>query len=937
MSDHPVSLGSRCVRGPDWQWGDQDGGPGNVGTVVILGRAQHPECPPGTVKVVWDNGTSQNYRVGHGGQYDLRLLDNGTSGVLHTNTRCTNCAASPIFGLRWSCSSCHSVHLCSSCYTANAHDINHAFVRYVVEGDPGVTVGERAKEKLAETYGTYPGAMVERGPDWRFQNQDGGIGTRGVVRDIHGWEGGPGTHPTARSVVSVVWPNQEDNMYCRGHKGQVHIQCILPGRGGKVYHAHLPILGYKQEAPAKRFLIGQFVMVNVDVETLKQMQIGHGGFNPNMMEVVGKRGKVHRITEKGLIRVQYNGNPPLDHRWAINPAALRIVHGHSVGDKVSVTGDRVKVAKYQNPSALESVVGCSGVITLIHSEASYVIDFGEGKVMTIHPGCLEPPKEQDDRLTVNLRCVKAAVSGDQVAVESFLTGSYSKSDFVIIPDNTTITTSLHKAVGKGHLNVVVIILKYRSSLVNDKLEDKTVLQIAAHEGHSMIIDWLMQFGANPALGDQTGDQALHYSAIGGKTEAVLTLVNKGADVNCVNSNRRTALHIAVVNRNVELVSTLLKVGADVNIQDVNGDSPFHLALVHGDHTLIDLLIDGVSFLACNGRGHNSLHIAAVRGDVLALRKILKRDRTIINIVSRDGQPALHLASHSPAALLALTSCPQCDVNIADSKGRTALHEAASKLDVTMVQQLVEVGANVTSQDMLGNTPAHLALIEGKELGHYSNQMDGLLDKHVMDMLPTLGLSQLEKVQVGIVLYLFKQGAGDVANYHNQTVTELLENPEAKKFVQEISLRSLDCQSEHEYAEIAEVPEAGATAAAEVAGPPECLVCSEIVPLVTFLPCTHQVACMDCSLRVKKCLKCGTLVQEKKFDATGEEANKERERLKSLEMKVQDLEDQFLCSICMERRRNVAFLCGHGACEICTEGLDTCHMCRTVIERKIPLY
>ena len=44
--------------------------------------------------------------------------------------------------------------------------------------------------------------------------------------------------------------------------------------------------------------------------------------------------------------------------------------------------------------------------------------------------------------------------------------------------------------------------------------------------------------------------------------------------------------------------------------------------------------------------------------------------------------------------------------------------------------------------------------------------------------------------------------------------------------------------------------------------------------------------------------------------------KERKRL---EQKVQDLEEQFLCGICMERKRNVAFLCGHGACTHCTQG------------------
>ena len=114
----------------------------------------------------------------------------------------------------------------------NAHDNNHTFVRHVTEGDVGVPVGERSKEKSSDIFGTYPGAVVARGPDWRFQNQDGGPGSRGVVKDIHDWNG-TGGQPTSRSVVSVVWANKEDNMYCRGYKGQVYVVYVTPGQGGR--------------------------------------------------------------------------------------------------------------------------------------------------------------------------------------------------------------------------------------------------------------------------------------------------------------------------------------------------------------------------------------------------------------------------------------------------------------------------------------------------------------------------------------------------------------------------------------------------------------------------------------------------------------------------------------------------------------------------------
>jgi len=68
-----------------------------------------------------------------------------------------------------------------------------------------------------------------------------------------------------------------------------------------------------------------------------------------------------------------------------------------------------------------------------------------------------------------------------------------------------------------------------------------------------------------------------------------------------------------------------------------------------------------------------------------------------------------------------------------------------------------------------------------------------------------------------------------------------------------------------------------------------------------------------------------------------EKDKDLERLRYLETRVADLEEANMCSICMERRRNVAFLCGHGACEHCAAPLKTCHMCRKTITKKINLY
>lgn len=118
---------------------------------------------------------------------------------------------------------------------------------------------------------------------------------------------------------------------------------------------------------------------------------------------------------------------------------------------------------------------------------------------------------------------------------------------------------------------------------------------------------------------------------------------------------------------------------------------------------------------------------------------------------------------------------------------------------------------------------------------------------------------------------------------------------------------------------------------QLQAPQECIVCNEICLMVTFEPCYHQICCEDCGLRMKKCLSCSTVI-EKRVAMNGKtllpkesQRQPSADRLRYLESKILEIEETHCCSICMERRRNVAFLCGHSACSKCAETLKTCHM------------
>ena len=58
--------GARVLRGIDWKWRDQDGCPPGEGTVT-------GDLHNGWVDVTWDSGSSNSYRMGAEGKFDLAL------------------------------------------------------------------------------------------------------------------------------------------------------------------------------------------------------------------------------------------------------------------------------------------------------------------------------------------------------------------------------------------------------------------------------------------------------------------------------------------------------------------------------------------------------------------------------------------------------------------------------------------------------------------------------------------------------------------------------------------------------------------------------------------------------------------------------------------------------------------------------------------------
>lgn len=50
--------------------------------------------------------------------------------------------------------------------------------------------------------------------------------------------------------------------------------------------------------------------------------------------------------------------------------------------------------------------------------------------------------------------------------------------------------------------------------MNIKVENKTALQVAAHQGYQNIVILLLNAGADAKIQDEDGDSAYHYAAFG---------------------------------------------------------------------------------------------------------------------------------------------------------------------------------------------------------------------------------------------------------------------------------------------------------------------------------------------------------------------------------------------------------------------------------------
>ena len=120
-------------------------------------------------------------------------------------------------------------------------------------------------------------------------------------------------------------------------------------------------------------------------------------------------------------------------------------------------------------------------------------------------------------------------------------------------------------------DVVDLVTKKGRAIINIRgYSGATPLTVAMRKRATLYVNYLLQNGADPNLGDKNGDTALMIAARLGHLEGISTMITSKAAVDATNRQGETALVIAVQNRHVQAVKRLIEAGASPTLTDNAG-------------------------------------------------------------------------------------------------------------------------------------------------------------------------------------------------------------------------------------------------------------------------------------------------------------------------------------------------------------------------------
>jgi ankyrin repeat protein len=276
-------------------------------------------------------------------------------------------------------------------------------------------------------------------------------------------------------------------------------------------------------------------------------------------------------------------------------------------------------------------------------------------------------------------------------------GHHARKAFVLIPD----VFYFLERKAQVEASSQVLLTRNRWEGYSQNFPKKmTGLHLAAYFGIVLVIERLLEKGADAAAADGYRRTPLHWASRKGHVDVVERLLKNGANIEAADKYGETPLFSASKNGHVNVVKHLLGKGANVEAADQYGETPLYWASKNGHVDLVKLLLEkGADVEAADGRGWTPLFLESKNGHVDAVERLLEKGANSA-AVDKYGETPLHWASengHIDVVKLLLKN--GADVEAADKYGRTAWQGAYEKGHLDIIVLLFEKEINGVPLDV----------------------------------------------------------------------------------------------------------------------------------------------------------------------------------------------------------------------------------------------
>ncbi|KAJ4926524.1 hypothetical protein JOQ06_008697, partial [Pogonophryne albipinna] len=333
---------------------------------------------------------------------------------------------------------------------------------------------------------------------------------------------------------------------------------------------------------------------------------------------------------------------------------------------------------------------------------------------------MAPTPELKERLTYEFKghsLLQAAREADMAKAKKTLA-----LEIINFKHPHTHETALHCAVASPHpkRKQVTELLLRKGANINEKNKDfMTPLHVAAERAHNDIMEVLQKHGAKVNAVDTLGQTALHRAAMAGHLQTCRLLLGYGADASLLSLQGFTAAQMGneavqqILNENVPVRNSdvdyrLLEAAKAGDMDTVKTHSDGVLQMKRACQRLEGEALAGGQGIAAEQTMCAGLAFSEVQTSLCTAQNVNCRD-----LEGRHSTPLHFAAGYNRVSVVEYLLQHGADVHAKDKGGLVPLHNACSYGHYEVAELLVRHGASVNVADLWKFTPLHEAAAKGK--------------------------------------------------------------------------------------------------------------------------------------------------------------------------------------------------------------------------------